>query len=289
MNQSDACTVILDFCREAGEIARRRQYGHCVTYKSDGSRVTEADKEISELLNHKLRNVLTSAEHLLVDEEQANLDELLVSPEITRAKYLWVVDPIDGTTVYSAGHFQYGISIGILKDCKPWLGAVYFPALRELFYDDGDEGFLISEAFTVNESHRKIATFASLSRTNPVFIGLDPFLGELKWQSSSHSLILPGSAVAALCWPLAGRAIGGLFYANLWDLAGAWPLVKRAGMELHNLRTGDILQEFSVEKFQGNPKNRNWRIHDYYIVCQSQDFQRIQNMILYRQPSLNDK
>lgn len=289
MNQSDACSVVLNFCREAGAIACRRQGEHTVTYKSDGSRVTEADKEISTLLNRTLQGALGSNEHLLIDEEQPDLEQLLISPEILQTKFLWVVDPIDGTTVYSAGHFQYGISIGVLKDRKPWLGAVYFPALGELFYDDGDEGHLIREAFTEKETRTPITELAKRSRTNPVFIGLDPFLGELKWQSPSHSLILPGSAVAALCWPLAGRAIGGLFYANLWDLAGAWPLIRRAGLELHHLRSGEHLREFSVEKFQGNPRNCNWRIHDYYITCHPQDFKRIQAMINYSPHLLQDR
>ena len=41
--------------------------------------------------------------------------------------YLWVVDPIDGTTNFSRGIPECGISVALLKDDAPVIGVVYNP------------------------------------------------------------------------------------------------------------------------------------------------------------------
>ena len=69
---------------------------------------------------------------------------------------IWAVDPIDGTRLYANRMPLFGISIGLIKDLKPWLGAVYFPMLKELFYCDGTEAYFVQDAFGAQELKTRI-------------------------------------------------------------------------------------------------------------------------------------
>ncbi len=50
------------------------------------------------------------------------------------ARYLWVIDPIDGTTCFLNGLHNWCVSIGLLVDGRPWLGAIADPNHNELFH-----------------------------------------------------------------------------------------------------------------------------------------------------------
>ena len=69
------------------------------------------------------------------------------------------MDPIDGTRLYANRMPTFGISLGLLKDLKPWLGVVYFPVLKELFYCDGKEAYFVQNAFSPNQRRIKIISF----------------------------------------------------------------------------------------------------------------------------------
>jgi myo-inositol-1(or 4)-monophosphatase len=47
----------------------------------------------------------------------------------SRSGYVWFLDPIDGTTVYSLGFKEYGISAGRARDGRADFGIVHFPTL----------------------------------------------------------------------------------------------------------------------------------------------------------------
>ena len=44
--------------------------------------------------------------------------------ELTQSDYLWIIDPLDGTTNFVHGYPSYGISIGLYHKSKPLLGIV---------------------------------------------------------------------------------------------------------------------------------------------------------------------
>jgi myo-inositol-1(or 4)-monophosphatase len=48
-------------------------------------------------------------------------------------KYVWVIDPLDGTTNFLHGLAPYAISIGLLEDEEPVAGVVYVVTSGEMF------------------------------------------------------------------------------------------------------------------------------------------------------------
>ena len=89
--------------------------------KDDDTPVTIADKK-SEL---KIRELINNAypSHGILAEE---FDDTKLNSE-----YIWVIDPIDGTRSFIAGHKDFGTLIALLYKRKPILGIINCPAHDE--------------------------------------------------------------------------------------------------------------------------------------------------------------
>ena len=92
--------------------------GVAVEYKEGGSPVTVADREVDSLL----RDALVEPGDGWLSEESED------EPARLGAERVWVVDPIDGTRSFVSGRRDYSVSIGLLVDRRPALGAVGSPA-----------------------------------------------------------------------------------------------------------------------------------------------------------------
>ena len=89
--------------------------------KADNSPVTIADTE-SELLIRKL--ITTNyPNHGIISEEHSDLNP--------NAEFVWVIDPIDGTRSFIAGHKDFGTLIALLYKNIPILGIINCPAHKE--------------------------------------------------------------------------------------------------------------------------------------------------------------
>ena len=56
------------------------------------------------------------------------------SPMDPPPRYVWLVDPNDGTRSFLQGYRGSSVSIALLRDCQPVLGIVYAPSAPD---DDG--------------------------------------------------------------------------------------------------------------------------------------------------------
>ena len=96
-----------------------------VDRKSDGSEVTEADREAERVI----REVLTAS-----DPNTKILGEEQGGPDTANAGDLWIVDPIDGTRSFVTGNPLFGTLIGLVRDGQPVLGVAHLPLLGETLY-----------------------------------------------------------------------------------------------------------------------------------------------------------
>ena len=89
--------------------------------KKDDSPVTIADKntelKIRELIENKYPN------HGILGEE--------FDGKNLKSEYLWVIDPIDGTRSFIAGHKDFGTLIALLHKKKPIIGIINCPMHKE--------------------------------------------------------------------------------------------------------------------------------------------------------------
>ena len=92
-----------------------------IEIKDDESPVTLADKETEQVLRESIRKEYP--DHGILGEEYEN--------EKIDSEFLWVLDPIDGTRSYIAGHKDFGNLIALLHKKKPVLGIINCPAHGE--------------------------------------------------------------------------------------------------------------------------------------------------------------
>ena len=89
--------------------------------KDDESPVTIADKETEQIIREQIRKNYPNHGILGEEYEDENLD----------SEFIWVIDPIDGTRSFIAGHKDFGNLISLLHNNKPVIGIINCPAHNE--------------------------------------------------------------------------------------------------------------------------------------------------------------
>ena len=93
-----------------------------IKFKKDRTPVTEADQKINNYLIKKVKEKYPN--HGIDGEEEKQLDN---------NQYIWVCDPIDGTSMFT-NHIPVAVfSLALVKDGKPIIGVVYDPFLDEIY------------------------------------------------------------------------------------------------------------------------------------------------------------
>lgn len=94
-----------------------------VEEKSDGDSVTIADVQIGEIFDVVLPKLLPNS--LVIQEESFNAE---VYHHFLECKYVWVVDPIDGTKAFrDINNSEWCVGICLLENLNPILSLVYIP------------------------------------------------------------------------------------------------------------------------------------------------------------------
>jgi myo-inositol-1(or 4)-monophosphatase len=89
-----------------------------------GDLVTEADRAAEAVVLDVLRRHVPT--HKILAEESGQLGNL-------ESDYLWAIDPLDGTTNFAHQYPCFTVSVGLLIDGVPSVGAVFDPFRQELF------------------------------------------------------------------------------------------------------------------------------------------------------------
>lgn len=207
--------------------------------------VTEVDKG-SEALIRNL--VLTHfPDHSFLGEEGVEAGPA-ASAEALRsvqdAEYLWIVDPIDGTTNFVHGFPFFAVSIALAHKGEVILGVVYDPSKDELFIAEKGKGAYVHGKRMAVSGERDLrssllATGCPADQHTALPLNLRQF-GAIAPQV--RNIRIAGSAAIHLAYVAAGRLSGfweiGL---NSWDIAAGALLIQEAGGQ--------------VTDAQGNPYN----------------------------------
>jgi myo-inositol-1(or 4)-monophosphatase len=213
--------------REAGALGAE-QFGRVEPEaKADGTIVTEADRAVQRLIVQRLRALEADPRRLyiLAEESQRGLNPGVSRPE--EAEVVAAVDPLDGTTSYASGLPLWTVSIGLLRGGRPVAGVVFAPLLggpHGWLYRAGEQGPALRNGVPLS-----VLPFAGWEELDQIGVPsgfhkwarIDAFDGKLRsLGSTAHHLCLV--AAGSLGAVVVGRA-------HLWDLAGALPVLERAG------------------------------------------------------------
>lgn len=208
---------------KAGKLLRERLPSQQkISYKGEVDLATEADFASQKLIASSLRK--NFPDHGILAEE--NLEEK------GEAEFLWIIDPLDGTTNYAHGYPIFSVSIGLEAHGEVILGVVYDPNFDELFVAErGGGAYLNNKPIEVSKTAELakslLATgFPYWTRERPerLFKNFQAF--SLKAQGIRRA----GSASLDLCALACGR-IDGFWEEGLkpWDTAAGKIIVEEAG------------------------------------------------------------
>ena len=256
--------------QDAGKIAMRLINDSQAGLKDDLSVITAADKEISILVRQRLDKYLQTGKHVLIDEESQDRGKYLDKGLLQNTPYIWAVDPIDGTRLYANRMPLFAISIGLIRELTPWLGIVYFPYLREMFFCNGRQAFFVKGAFSSSEEVFSIKPVDEEITDKSLFLLSDNFFRYFQWKYGDCRLLITACAAANLCWPTIGRGCGSLDRSFIWDFAGSWPILRYAGLGMRRLDTGKLLDTLDIDCFSTGPSP--WRLKDYYLISSERNY-----------------
>ncbi|BDZ39363.1 inositol monophosphatase family protein [Microbacterium suwonense] len=235
MSATDLGALAAEIAREAGDLAKRRRaegVALAATKSTLADIVTDADREVEELIRQRLR-VERPDDGFLGEESGA---------ERGTSGLTWVVDPIDGTVNYAYGISAYSVSIAVVEgepDPEQWVGvagAVAAPMLGELFTAVRGEGAWLDGI------RLSVTTDTPAGALLGTGFGYDPAThdGDLamvrRVMTMARDLRRMGSAAIDLSYVAAGR-LDGFFERGLnpWDFAAGAILVQEAGGSVSRL------------------------------------------------------
>jgi myo-inositol-1(or 4)-monophosphatase len=237
MTQPDVAKVMdvaISLAVDAGRLLRHNAgRAFDVQFKGEIDLVTEIDKAAEQLIGEGINGAFP--DHAMLGEEGTSTG---VAPE--NAEWIWIVDPIDGTTNFAHGYPHFAVSIAVVREGVAEVGVVYDPSRDELFAGLRD-GYA-----QLNGRLIRVSTVNQLRRS---LLGTG-FSYDLERRDEQHAIWnhlhgkcqgirREGSAALGVAWVAAGRLDG--FYErpiNAWDVSAGAVIVQAAGGRATSLTGG---------------------------------------------------
>ena len=107
-----------------------------IKLKNNEDPVTLADIKVNELIIQRINNAYKNCEWDILSEESSSLNSSIYK-EIK--KWLWILDPLDGTKDFIQGTGNYAMHLALTYNHKPLLGVVLIPEKNELWISNGEK------------------------------------------------------------------------------------------------------------------------------------------------------
>lgn len=237
---------IIDIAKEAGEIIKDGYRKNIeIEFKTgENNLVTEIDKKSEECIINFIKKEFPT--HSILSEESGKTDK--------NSEYIWIIDPLDGTTNFAHGFPIFSVSIGVQKNDETIYGVVY-DVMRDVVYAAEKN----SGAYA-NNRKMKVSTNTQLTRSLlvtgfPYNVKENPNNAIGKFNAFlmvARAIRRLGSAAIDFCY-VADGIFDGFWEVSLnpWDIAAGMLLVEEAGGIVTNFK-GDKIDIFSKEILASN-------------------------------------
>jgi len=236
--ESSDIRYIRSLVREGGLLAGDLQHrGIDIQRKDDRSLVTEADFAVQNYLVSGLTDRFPGI-NLITEENFVQAASLVTDDTLTA-----VIDPIDGTAMYTMGLPLWCVSVGIFSGFSPVYGFVYAPGADMFFHSDDQGSYLNNQPLHVDKGlvpdNEATIFFASEIKN----IWLAKFPGKVRnlGTTAFHACLTADNR--------RNRVLAFIGRSFLWDWAGAIPVILGAGgkvvhpsgkpIDYHRLINGD--------------------------------------------------
>jgi myo-inositol-1(or 4)-monophosphatase len=234
----DASAMVLDGWRAAKTIQ----------HKGAVDIVTETDRMVEAAVLARLTSAFP--DHLMVAEESAS--ETLVRPPHDR--YVWFLDPLDGTTNFAHAYPQFAVSLALGRGSELLFAIVHDPVRAETFVAERGRGATlngepIGVSATRDLNDALLATGFPYDRREHIDFYLGFFADMVR---RTQGIRRNGSAALDLCYVACGR-LDGFWEWKLrpWDTAAGVLIVEESRGTVSDFR-GDPIDLFGQQTLASN-------------------------------------
>jgi myo-inositol-1(or 4)-monophosphatase len=195
--------------------------------KSKNDFVTEVDRQAENIIIDTLLKAYPK--HAILAEESGTRGS---------SEYIWIIDPLDGTTNFMHGFPHYAVSIALQHKGVLQQAVIYDPLRQELFTASRGDGAYLNDR-RIRVSKRKELKGALLGTGFPFREGADIelFICSLRALSPfTAGIRRAGAATLDLAYVACGRLDGFWeFGLKPWDIAAGVLLIEEAGGMLSDI------------------------------------------------------
>ncbi len=234
--------------RRAGNIINRATRNLDVVVvreKAANDFVSEVDREAEHAIISTLREAYPG--HAILAEESGASGD---------SEYVWIIDPLDGTTNFLHGFPQYCVSIGLLHKGVPTQGVIFDPTRNDLYTASRGRGaYLNDKRLRVSRRDKLIDGLIGTGFPFRMFEYLDAYNAMLRdMMTKCAGVRRPGAAALDLAAVAAGH-FDGFWEIGLspWDMAAGVLMITESGGLVGDFEGNDKFMERG-QIVAGSPK-----------------------------------
>ena len=232
---SEFLEVAINAVQEAEKVVMS-YYGKekIIQNKGEFDLVTKVDVESENKIVDVIKNRFP--EHGFILEESDNFNE--------SSEYVWIIDPIDGTTSFAHNYPMFSISIALFKNKEPLLGVVSVPYLKEIFHAEKGMGAFLNNKKVSVSKNQSLKT--SIVATGFPYTERKKIIKYLtKVAEVAQGIRRSGSAAVDVCYVACGRLDA--YYElglKIMDTAAAQLILNEAGGKITDFKGNAILDNY---------------------------------------------
>ncbi|KAI3383992.1 hypothetical protein SNEBB_001782 [Seison nebaliae] len=238
-----AMTIIenchMEFKKGFQEIKNKKV--HVETKECFADLVTIYDRKIEDLLRNQILE--RYPEHRVIAEEDQSARKSDDAPKSESSselwngdRFLWIIDPIDGTSNYVHGNENCCISLAVAKNQEILIGIISCPLRNEIYYAQKGHGTFLNKNKLENESGETKKNLIDSLIIAELGSGRDEEKIRKKLENirnillNSHGIRAYGSCAINMCLVASGQVDGMVeFGIHIWDIAAGLLICEEAG------------------------------------------------------------
>jgi myo-inositol-1(or 4)-monophosphatase len=226
------CLQTVDAVHETGEFIMKEFAGFDISMtevKGLHDLVSYVDKGSEEMLVERLGKILPESGFIAEEGTSTRKGN----------RFMWIIDPLDGTTNFVHGVRMFAISVALTENGKPVAGVVYDICGKETFTSWLNGGtWLNGKTVHVSAAEKLSSSLIATGFPYSDFSRLDNYMRCFThFCRATHGIRRFGSAAVDLAYVACGRFDAFFEYGlNPWDVTAGALLVREAGGHFCNFR-----------------------------------------------------
>ena len=212
--------------------------------KDNEDPVTSADLKVNDLIIKRINENYKEVDWDILSEENVKIES---KNSLTKSKWLWVLDPLDGTKDFIQGTPNYAMHLALNYENKPYIGVVLIPDKSELWISDSKNvwyedknGLQKKVDIQVRKSLHEMRIVTSKNHKDKTLENLINKIGFRKVTAMGSIGCKIASIIRGECDIYISLSLPGKSSPKDWDFAAPEAILRAAGGSITNLENEEL-------------------------------------------------